>query len=98
MELGEICVGAGPRSMRGRGSENKTVAYSRRIYLIDEDIHANSVEGFWGRLKRPIDGAYYHVTPEHLQGYTDEYSHRKDEQPMFKTMLRRVVESDRGRV
>ena len=60
-----------------------------------KDIHTNSVEGFWSQLKRSIDGTYHHVTPEHLQGYVNEYafrySHRKDDQPMFWTMLAQVV-------
>ena len=60
-------------------------------------IHTNNIEGFWSLLKRGIDGTYHHVTAKHLQGYADEYSfrysHRKDEQPMFKTMLERATTS-----
>jgi transposase-like protein len=77
------------------GFDHKTVAHSQKIYVTGDDIHTNSVEGFWSQLKRSIDGTYHHVTPEHLQEYVDEYgfrySHRKDEEPMFKTMLRQVV-------
>ena len=78
------------------GFNHQTVAHSKRIYVTGEDIHTNSIEGFWSQLKRSIDGTYHHVTPKHLQEYADEYSfrysHRKDEQPMFITMLERVVE------
>lgn len=39
--------------------------------------------------------SFHHVTAGHLQGYVDEYafrySHRKDQTPMFWTMLGRVV-------
>jgi len=66
-----------------------------------EDIHTNNVEGFWSQLKRNIDGTYYHATAEHLQEYADEYSfrynHRKDEQPMFTTMLQQVVQGASGK-
>lgn len=78
------------------GFNHKTVAHSQKIYVTAGDIHTNSVEGFWSQLKRSIDGTYHHVTPEHLQEYADEYSfrysHRKDEQPMFTTMLKQVVQ------
>ena len=79
------------------GFDHKTVAHSQKIYVTGEDIHTNNVEGFWSQLKRSIDGTYHHVTAKHLQEYADEYSfrynHRKDEQPMFTTMLQQVVQS-----
>jgi transposase-like protein len=77
------------------GFDHKVVAHSQKVYVTAGDIHTNSIEGFWSQLKRSIDGTYHHVTPEHLQEYVDEYSfrysHRKDEQPMFTTMLEQVV-------
>lgn len=75
--------------------DRKTVAHSQKIYVTGDDIHTNNVEAFWSQLKRSIDGTYHHVTARHLQEYADEYSfrysHRKDEQPMFTTMLGQVV-------
>ena len=77
------------------GYAHRTVAHSRGEYVVAGDIHTNSVEGFWSQLKRSIDGTYHHVTAKHLQGYVNEYafrySHRKDDQPMFWTMLRQVI-------
>jgi len=77
------------------GYDHKTVAHSQGVYVSGKDIHTNSVEGFWSQLKRSINGTYHHVTAEHLQEYVDEYSfrysHRNDTEPMFKTMLQRVV-------
>lgn len=77
------------------GFDHKTIAHSQKVYVTAKDIHTNSIEGFWSQLKRSIDGTYHHVTAEQLQGYVDEYSfrynHRKDEQPMFLTMLRKVA-------
>ena len=77
------------------GYAHRVVAHSKGEYVVAKDIHTNSVEGFWSQLKRSIDGTYHHVTPGHLQGYVNEYafrySHRKDEQPMFWTMLNQVI-------
>ncbi len=81
--------------LENAGFNHKTVAHSQKVYVAGKDIHTNNVEGFWSQLKRSIDGTYHHVTAEHLQEYVDEYSfrysHRKDEEPMFKTMLNQVV-------
>jgi len=60
------------------------------------DARTNTIEGFWSQLKRSIDGTYHHVTAKYLQAYVDEYgfrySHRNDEQAMFRTMMAQVVE------
>jgi transposase-like protein len=77
------------------GYAHKVIAHSQGRYVLAKDIHTNHVEGFWSQLKRSIDGTYHHVTPEHLQEYVNEYafrySHRKDEEPMFLTMLEQVI-------
>lgn len=40
------------------------------------DVHTNTVEGFFGLLKRGIQGAFHHVSKEHLQRYVDEFAFR----------------------
>jgi transposase-like protein len=83
------------RRLTALGYIHDVVPHSKGVYVLGKDIHTNSVEGFWSQLKRSIDGTYHHVEPQHLQKYVDEYSfrysHRKDEQAMFKTMLAEVV-------
>ncbi|MGA7844898.1 MAG: IS1595 family transposase [Dehalococcoidales bacterium] len=82
--------------LESMGFNHETVAHSQKVYVTGKDIHTNSVEGFWSQLKRSINGTYHHVTPEHLQEYANEYSfrysHRKDDKPMFTSMMNRVVE------
>jgi len=82
--------------LHSMGFNHETVPHSQKIYVTAGDIHTNSVEGFWSQLKRSIDGTYHHVTAKHLQEYADEYSfrynHRKDEKPMFISMLEQVVQ------
>jgi transposase len=57
-------------------------------------IHTNNIEGFWSLLKRGIGGVYHSVSEKYLQSYINEYgfrfNHRKDEKPMFLTVLERV--------
>jgi transposase-like protein len=40
------------------------------------DITTNTVESFFGVLKRGISGVYQHVSPEHLSRYVDEFAFR----------------------
>lgn len=53
-----------------------------------------SIEGFWSLVKHGISGIYHAVSPKYLQAYLNEYAfrynHRKDEKPMFLTVLERV--------
>jgi transposase len=56
--------------------------------------HVNTAEALWSTIKRGIDGVNHSVSPLYLQGYLDtyiyRYNHRKDEQPMFLSLLERI--------
>ena len=77
------------------GYQHGVVLHSEGVYVTGENIHTNSVEGFWSQLKRSINGSYHHVTTHQLQKYVDEYSfrysHRNHERNMFSTMMDRVI-------
>ncbi len=52
-------------------------------------VHTNTIEGFWGQLKRSIDGTYHCVSPKYLQLYVNEfvyrYNHRQN--PVFPVLI-----------
>ncbi len=48
------------------------VNHSQGKYVID-DCHTNTIEGFWGLLKRGLIGIYHNVSKKHLQKYLDEF-------------------------
>ena len=79
--------------LKGQGYHHKRVHHASKVWVIG-DAHTNTIEGFWSVLKRGISGVYHAVSEKHLQGYINEYSfrynHRKDEKPMFLTVLERV--------
>ncbi len=58
--------------------------------------HVNTVESLWSTIKRGIDGVNHSVSPLYLQSYLDSYvyryNHRKDETPMFASLLGRIPE------
>ncbi len=81
------------------GYKHDTVKHKDRQYVkYREDgstCHLQAIEGFWSYPKNAIKGVHRGVSDGHLQGYVNEYayrySHRNDEEPMFFSILRRVV-------
>lgn len=60
------------------------------------DVYTNSIEGFWGQLKRSIFGIYHFVSAKYLQRYVDEsvfrYNTREDKESVrFKEMFGRSL-------
>ena len=76
-----------------RGYQHKRVNHSANVY-VDGDVHTNTIEGFWSLLKNGIRGAHRAVGADELQSYVNEYvfryNHRKDTQPMFRTLAERT--------
>lgn len=58
------------------GFSHNAVNHFKREYVRD-DVHTNSIEGFWSQMKRSWRGTYHYVSPQHLQRYVDEmvYQH-----------------------
>ncbi len=55
--------------------EHNVVEHGRREYARG-NIHVNTAEGFFGVLKRGINGVYQHVSKEHLRNYLHEFDFR----------------------
>jgi len=54
---------------------HESVNHVAREYVRGE-VHTNTIEGFFGQLKRGIIGIYHYVSPKHLQRYCDEFGYR----------------------
>ncbi len=72
------------------GYNHQTVNHGRKEYARGE-VHTNSIENFWGQLKRSIRGTHVHVSPKHLQKYLGEFefrfNRRKAQHRMFSDLL-----------
>jgi transposase-like protein len=56
-------------------ASHETVNHSAKEYVRD-DVHTNTVEGFFSILKRGVYGVYQHVSAEHLHRYLAEFDFR----------------------
>jgi transposase-like protein len=54
---------------------HETVNHSRGEY-VRGDVHSNTVESYFGLLKRGLYGTYHHVSEAHLQRYINEFDFR----------------------
>jgi transposase len=72
----------------------RTINHTLRIYARD-DVHTQTIEGFFALLKNGIRGVYHNVSAKWLQGYVNEYvwryNHRDDDRAMFHTLLERAA-------
>jgi transposase len=72
------------------GYGHEIVQHAAKQYVFGS-AHVNTVEALWSTIKRGIDGVNHSVSPLHLQSYLDSYvfryNHRKDEQPIFQSLL-----------
>ena len=77
------------------GYQHSSVKHGKRHYARKGDIHTNTIESYWGQIKRSLNGTYHVVSPKYLQSYLDEfsfrYNRRTSELPMFYHLLNEVV-------
>lgn len=80
-------------NLKEDGYKHKTINHAKKIY-VRGTVHTNTIEGFWGQLKRSINGTYHAVSPKYLQFYVNEfawrYSKRHDVTPLFFPMLKQA--------
>jgi hypothetical protein len=64
------------------------------VYVAADGATTNSIESFFALFKNSVRGAHHSVSAKYLPNYLDEYTfrwnHRKDERPIFWTILDRV--------
>lgn len=63
------------RKTTGHFARHEMVDHSIKEYVRGE-VSTNTVEGYFGILKRGISGVYQHVSPAHLHRYLNEFSFR----------------------
>lgn len=71
-----------------RDFDHAFVNHSKAEY-VKEGVHTNVIEGFWGQLKRSIDGTHHSVSPKYLGAYLCEFTYRYNhrDQPIFPVLV-----------
>jgi transposase-like protein len=74
--------------------DHHRIKHAEKIY-VSGDVHTQTIEGFFGNLKRGISGTYHAVSTKWLQGYLNEYAwrynRREDERSMFLSLATRAA-------
>jgi hypothetical protein len=60
----------------GRGFNKHSTVNHARLEYVRGNVHTNTVESFFGLLKRGLIGTYHHVSEAHLQRYCREFDFR----------------------
>jgi transposase-like protein len=68
---------SGYRGLPNAGWKHEAVCHSMYEY-VRGDVHTNSIEGFFGMLKRGLNGIYHSVSKKHLHRYLSEFEFRHD--------------------
>lgn len=66
---------SGYKGLEMEFADHAAINHSQGEFL-REDVHTNTVEGFFSLLKRTLYGIYHQVSPKHLQRYCDEVTYR----------------------
>ena len=72
------------------GYPHSTVCHEAGEY-VRGDIHTNTIEGFWSRLKNSIRGTHVHVSKKHLPKYLGEFEYRYNMRKSPKWMFERLL-------
>lgn len=95
----KLCTDAFPAyAGLGKDYAHKVVDHSHYEYVLDDGTHTNSIESFWGGLKRTLGGTYIQVSKKHLQKYVNEtafrFNHRHDtKEQRFLIILKGLLSS-----
>lgn len=76
-----------------RGYRHETVNHMAGEYVSPTGCTVNSIEGFWGMLKRGINGTHIHVSAKHLPKYLGEFEYRWNMRTVPHLMLDRLLHS-----
>ena len=79
---------------KNAGYQNEQVIHSKKEYARG-DVHINTVESFFGHVKRSINGTYKTISKEQLQSYLDSfvfhYNNRHSDTRRFAVLLGAVL-------
>lgn len=70
---------------------HKTVNHSKGEYVGLDGETTNSIENFFGHLKRSLKGTHNNVSPKYLEAYVKEFEYRFNRRMRPETMLKELL-------
>ncbi len=70
------------------------VNHSKGEFKKSDDLHTNSIEGFWSILKRGVYGVYHSISSKYVQNYINEFCFRYNNRAndnIFNLVLKQAV-------
>jgi transposase len=83
------------KGLSAKGYVHKTVEHGAGEYVGPTGVTVNSIEGFWGQLKRSISGTHIHVSGKHLWKYAREAEYRFNRRDCASSMLPELLSTFR---
>ena len=81
------------RFLGSLGYRHISVDHGAKQYVSKNGASVNAMEGFWGALKRGINGTHIHVSAKHLPKYLGEFEYRHNMRALPHLMLDRLMVS-----
>ena len=80
-------------NLERRGFKHEIVIHSDKEW-IRGDVHTQTIDSFWGLLKRGVVGTYHQISIKHLDRYITEFQYRwnnRQNQELFKITVACLV-------
>ncbi|MCI0349228.1 MAG: IS1595 family transposase, partial [Acidobacteriales bacterium] len=79
-----------------QGYTHRRINHTAGVYVMG-DVHTNTIEGFWGLVKRGIGGVYHQVSRKYLQSYLNEYAYRYNRRDRGNLIFTSILQRACGR-
>ena len=70
------------KNLSKHGFDHQTVNHSQKQY-VNGDVHTNSVESLWSKLKSTLWGIHHHTSSRHLPNYLNEMASKHNNPNFF---------------
>ena len=80
------------KALEAEGYDHESVNHSQEEW-VRGDVHTNTIEGYWARLKLSIRGTHVHVSRKHMDKYLGEFEYRYNMRKQPKAMFARLIDS-----
>lgn len=74
--------------------DHTSINHSKGEFKKSNDLHTNTIEGFWSILKRGVYGVYHSISSKYVQNYVNEFCFRynnRENDSIFNLVLKQAI-------